>query len=182
MAEDRAQGAVVRASTRRDGTRPGSPPAHTAFMNDNGKAQTNADTAQTNADNPDFLFGSLSRRLIGLFYRVYDRLGFGFLESVYKNAFAKELEKAGIAFEREAQIVVWYDGDPIGHFRADFLVEGKIIVEVKASQNLVEADRKQLLNYLRGSDVEVGLLLHFGPKAAHQRLVYSNTNKRSCLR
>ena len=151
-------------------------------MNDNSKAQTNAGTAQTNADNCEFLFGDLSRKLLWAFYRVYDRLGFGFLESVYKNAFARELEKLGIAFEREVAIDVWYDGVRIGHFRADFLVDGKIIVEMKASQALIEADRKQLLNYLRASEIEVGLLLHFGPKPIHQRMVYSNTNKGPRLR
>ena len=151
-------------------------------MNSHGRAQTNTDTAQTNADNNGFLFGELSRFVIGAFYRVYDRLGFGFLESVYKNALAKELEKLRIAFQREVQIVVLYDGEPVGHFRADFLIEGKLIAEVKASQNLAEADRKQLLNYLRGSEVEVGYLLHFGPKAVHERLIYSNSNKRSSLR
>ena len=101
---------------------------------------------------------------------------------MYKNAFAIELEKLGIAFERAVPIDVWYDGVQAGHFRADFLVEGKIIVEIKASQALVEADRKQLLNYLRASEIEVGLLLHFGPKAAHERMVYSNANKESRLR
>ena len=151
-------------------------------MDGNSRAQTNADTAQTNADKTNFLFGDLSQLIIGCFYRVYDRLGFGFLEVVYRNALAKEFKKAGIAFEREVSIDVWYDGDQIGHFRADFLIEGRIILEVKASQSLSDADRKQLLNYLRGSQVEVGMLLHFGPKPVHQRMVYSNSNKRVCLR
>ena len=143
-------------------------------MNSKGEAQTNAVTSRTDTD---FLHGDLTRSLIGVFYRVYDRLGFGFLESVYRNAFAKELEKLGIKFEREVAIDVWYDGSRIGHFRADFLIEGKIILEIKASQAIVEADRKQLLNYLRASKIELGLLLHFGPKPFFQRLIYSNQKK-----
>lgn len=145
-------------------------------MNGNDASQTNADTAQTNAEN--FLFGALSGAILGCFYRVYDRLGFGFLESVYKNALAKEFDKAGLTFEREVAIDVWYDGEKIGHFKADFFVENKVILEVKSSQMIVDADRKQLLNYLRASDIQVGLLLHFGPKAFHQRMIFSNTHKR----
>ena len=83
-----------------------------------------------------------------------------------------------VAFEREVPIDVWYDGEKVGHFKADFLVEGRVILEVKASQAMTEADRKQLLNYLRGSSVEVGLLLHFGPKPVVQRILYTNDRKR----
>jgi len=72
---------------------------------------------------------------------------------------------------------VWYDGEHVGHFRADLLVEQKVIVETKATQLLVDSDRRQLLNYLRASDLEVGLLLHFGPKAAVQRVVYGAWKK-----
>lgn len=147
-------------------------------MNSNDASQTNADTAQTNADKGSFLHGALSGTILACFYREYGQLGFGFLESVYKNALAKELTKAGLVFEREVVIDVWYEGDRVGHFKADFLVEGKLILEIKASQAIVDADRKQLLNYLSASDIEVGLLLHFGPKASHQRMVYSNSHKR----
>jgi GxxExxY protein len=114
---------------------------------------------------------------VGAFLRVYDRLGFGFLESVYRNALAWEFKRAGIAFEREVAIEVWDCGNIVGHFRADFLVEGSVIVEVKASQQLCEADTKQMMNYLRGTAIEVGLLLHFGPKSRHQRFIYTNDRK-----
>ena len=124
-----------------------------------------------------YLHSDLTDICIGAFYRVYNRLGFGFLESVYRNALAKELTKAGVPFEREVPIDVWYDGEKIGHFKADFLVDRRVILEVKASQILSEADRKQLLNYLRGSRVEVGLLLHFGPKATVERTIYTNDRK-----
>jgi len=115
--------------------------------------------------------------LLRLFFRVYDRLGYGFLESVYCNAFALELEKEGIPFVREAPIDIWYEGRRIGHFRADFLVRERVVVEIKACELLSEAHRKQLLNLLRGSTLEVGLLLHFGPKAAFKRIIYTNDRK-----
>ena len=85
--------------------------------------QTNTDKAQTNTDKG--LHSELTQRIIGLFYRIYDVLGFGFLESVYRNALAHELSMAGIQFQRAVPIDVWYDGIPVGHFRADFLVEGR---------------------------------------------------------
>lgn len=128
------------------------------------------------SDTP-YLHNDITDISIGSFYRAYNRLGFGFLESVYRNALAKELTKSGVAFEREAPIEVRYDGDIIGHFRADFLVEARVILEVKASLALSDADTKQLLNYLRGSKVEVGLLLHFGPKPKVQRTIYTNDRK-----
>ena len=119
----------------------------------------------------------LERRLTGAiiasFYRVYDELGFGFLESVYVSALLVELTARGIRAQREALIDVYYRGVEVGHFRADLLVEGKVIVEIKASLAITEADRKQVLNYLRGTSLELGLLLHFGPKASFQRLIYT---------
>lgn len=134
-------------------------------------------TISSAAADPGLLHGRITNVILGAFYRVYDKLGFGFLESVYKNALARELTKAGLAFEREVPVKVWYDGECIGHFRADFVVEGLVIVEVKASQVVVEADHKQLLNYLRCSDIELGLLLHYGPRASFQRRVYTNERK-----
>ncbi len=116
----------------------------------------------------------LTNRIIGAFYHVYDRLGYGFIESVYQNALAHELRKRGMLVECELTIDVWYDGIRVGHFRADMIVERKVVLENKASQTLVDADWKQLLNCLCASVYEVGLLLHFGPTAAFKRLVHSN--------
>lgn len=131
---------------------------------------------RTYMDTP-LLEGDLTGRIIKCFYRVYDTLGFGFLESVYRQALLMELAAEGLIATAEAAIDVWYRARRIGHFRADILVEGRIIVEIKASELLPIDARKQLLNYLRGSSVEVGLLLHFGPKAKFQRLIHSNENK-----
>ena len=137
-------------------------------------ARTNANTTRTNAN---LLHRELVYAVVACFLRVYDRLGFGFLESVYRNALAFELERAGIQFEREVLIEVWDLERKVGHFRADFLIEEVIIAETKATKELDEADIKQILNYLRATTVEVGLLLHFGPKAFYRRYVYSNTRK-----
>ena len=129
------------------------------------------------------LHGELTERIIGAFYRVYDRLGYGFLESVYKNALANEFRRSGIAFEREVLIEVWDLGERIGIFKADFVVEGNVLLEVKASQLLSPADRKQLLNYLRSSSLEVGLLLlNFGEKAKFERMIYTNDRKSVSVR
>src|SRR5688572_6776534 len=125
----------------------------------------------------ELLHSRLTNRVIKSFYCVYDALGFGFLESVYCNALAHEFTKAGLRFEREVVMDVWYDGVLVGHFRADFLVEGTIILEIKAGQATTDADRKQVMNYLRGTSTELGLLLHFGPKPIVQRLLYTNDRK-----
>lgn len=119
----------------------------------------------------------LTRQIIGGFYNTYDRMGYGFLEPVYRNSLTHVLTRAGLSVEREALIDVWFDGIRVGHYRADLLVEGKVVVELKAIERLVLANRKQLMNYLRASKLEVGLLLNFGPKAQFERVVYSNSTK-----
>ena len=122
--------------------------------------------------------GRITGDVIRRFYRVYDRLGFGFAESVYTNALGIELQAAGISFEREKALNVWYKGECVGVFRADLLIASKVIVEVKATHVLAEAHRGQLHNYLRCSNLEVGLLLHFGPKASFERMIHTNDRKR----
>ncbi len=120
----------------------------------------------------------LTRGVIGgAFYRVYNTLGFGFLESVYANALTHEMTKRGLRVEREVPVRVWYDGHPVGTFRVDVLVEGAVVVEIKAARALGPTDPQQVLNYLRGTNLEVGLLLHFGPKPSFKRFVSSNTSR-----
>lgn len=125
------------------------------------------------------LDGEITGAIIRLFLRVYDRLGFGYLESVYCEALAYELSRAGVPFAREAGIDVWYEGHRVGRFRADFVVADRVIVEAKACEVVNQAHRRQLLNDLRGSNLEVGLLLHFGPKPRFHRLIYTNDHKPS---
>ena len=124
----------------------------------------------------ELIEGDITGAIIRAFYRVYNRLGFGFLESVYCEAFAIELESQGLSFEREAKIDVFYDGQRIGHFKADFLVEQRVVVEVKSTEHLAYASERQLLNALRASTKEVGLLLHFGPKPVFKRAVHSSAS------
>lgn len=109
---------------------------------------------------------------------MYNELGYGFLETVYRGALAVELSSRGRTVQREVATSVWYRGTEVGHYRADLVVDDKVIIETKASEAITDADRKQLLNYLRCTHHEVGLLLHFGPKAAFHRFVYSNALKR----
>src|SRR5690349_7272242 len=104
---------------------------------------------------------ALTRRVIGAFYRVYDVLGYGFLEAVYRRALVIELRRRGMQAQEEFPIEVRYLGDVVGVYRADILVEGRLILELKATASVGDADRAQLSNYLHGSGMTVGLLLHF---------------------
>ena len=119
----------------------------------------------------------LSKIIVDVFYIVYNKLGFGFLESVYKNALAIEFRKRGIRFEREVLIEALYDGMVVGTFRADFIVEERILLEIKSTKCLTDADDRQHLNYLRSSRVELGYLLHFGPRPQFRRLIFTNDRK-----
>jgi GxxExxY protein len=117
----------------------------------------------------------LTGLVIGGFYASYNGLGFGFNENVYGNALQLELGKRGLLVQREVPKEVLYHGQPIALFRIDMLVEGRLVVEIKAAQHLSEVDHRQLLNYLRVSDLQLGLLLHYGPKPAFHRLICTNT-------
>src|SRR3954466_12509439 len=113
---------------------------------------------------PDLLHGAVTRAVVGAFYAVYNELRYGFLESVYRDALVLELRSRGLRAEIEAPIAVRYKQSEVGHFRADILVEGRVVVELKACASVGGTERQQLLNYLRGTGLEVGLLLHFGPR------------------
>ncbi len=119
----------------------------------------------------------LSYRVIGLFYSVYNELGPGFLESVYEAAMAIALEDAGLPFEKQVRIPVTFRGRSVGDYRADMVVDRSILLELKAVQQLVAAHDSQVLNYLRATQLELALLLNFGPKPEFRRLVFSNTRK-----
>ncbi len=127
--------------------------------------------------NESLQYRELTEKIIGLFYDVYNELGFGFLESVYEEAMAIALTEAGLKIQRQYPVPVWFRNRQIGDFKADLLVEEKIILELKAARALDLAYEKQLLNYLRGTRLEVGLLLNFGPKAEFKRLAFSNERK-----
>lgn len=119
----------------------------------------------------------LTGRLIEAFYDVYNALGYGFLEKVYENALVIELRKMGIVVVSQAPIQVHYDGHLVGEYFADLLVDEKVIVEVKAVRTLGDAHEGQLLNYLKATRYEVGLLLNFGPKPQIKRKAFDNERK-----
>lgn len=104
-------------------------------------------------------------------------MGYGFLEKVYENAMMMEFKKEGISAVPQAPISVYYDDSVIGEYFADMLVEDTVIVEIKAARNLVPENEAQILNYLKATDKEVGLLLNFGPKAEIRRKVFDNFRK-----
>lgn len=123
------------------------------------------------------IHGALTQKIIWCFYEVYKQLGFGFLEAVYSNAMSVKLRQLGLEVDREKLIEVVFEGVQVGHYRADLIVDGLVLVEIKSSRSLVEADDRQLQNYLKATSIEVGLLLHFGPKPAHKRFVFTNARK-----
>ena len=129
------------------------------------------------ADFQDFKHKELTDKIIKIFYKVYNKLGYGFLEKIYENAIAIELENENIPAVRQAPIQVFYDQKLIGEYFADILVENKVIVEIKASRQLVEENEAQLLNYLKATKMEVGLLLNFGPKPEVKRKAFDNARK-----
>jgi GxxExxY protein len=119
----------------------------------------------------------LTETIIKVFYEIYGKLGYGFLEQIYEKAMMIEFEKAGIQAVSQSPIKVIYDGNTIGEYFADILVEDEVIVEIKATKNLAVAHEAQVLNYLKDTEIEVGLLLNFGPKHQIKRKVFDNNKK-----
>jgi len=122
----------------------------------------------------EYLFKDLTSKIIAGFYKVYNTLGFGFLEKVYENALKVELEKMNFSVERQKPINVYYNGIVVGEYYADLIVDGKIILELKAAEYLIEEHELQLINYLKATTIEVGLLLNFGKKPEIRRKIFSN--------
>lgn len=120
------------------------------------------------------IHGELTQQIIACFYKVYNTLGYGFLERVYENAMRVELERQGLAVAAQVPIRVHYEGVVVGDYVADLCVENAVIVELKAASKLEKAHEAQLMNYLRATGMEVGLLLNFGPKAEFLRRIYTS--------
>ena len=119
----------------------------------------------------------ITRAIIGQFFAVYNELGSGFLESVYRNALSVALDECGVRNVREAPLDVFFRGARVGQFRTDLLVDACVVVETKVARVIDRAHEGQLLNYLRASRIETGLILNFGPKASFRRLIYTNDRK-----
>jgi GxxExxY protein len=119
----------------------------------------------------------ITNRIIEAFYRVYNSLGYGFLEKVYRNALFLELIEMGLKTDMEKRVQVYYKTKVVGDYTADIIGEGLVICELKTSEALCEADENQLINYLRATDLEVGLLFNFGKKPEVKRKIYDNAKK-----
>jgi GxxExxY protein len=120
----------------------------------------------------------LTERIIGVFYEVYNELGFGFLESVYREAMRIALGQAGLQVEAEVPVPVSFRGRPLGIFRADLVVDGRVVVELKTAESISRAHEAQVLHYLRSSAMEIGLVMNFGPDARFRRIVMLNARKK----
>lgn len=114
----------------------------------------------------------LSRKIIGSFYDVYNELGTGFLESVYENSFCIVLNKTGLDVEQQVPISVYFKGHEVGKYVADLIVEDKILVELKSVPSLLSIHEAQVLNYLKATDINIGLLMNFGDEPEFKRFVF----------
>src|SRR5712692_1999238 len=130
-----------------------------------------------NADRRGLKHKDLTETIIGVFFEVYNELGHGFLESVYEKALEVALTAKGLDVRRQIEVPVWFRGNKVGDFTADMLVERCVILELKAVRTLDSAHEAQLLNYLRATEIEVGLLFNFGIKPEFRRLAFDNSRK-----
>ncbi|MBS1762243.1 MAG: GxxExxY protein [Bacteroidetes bacterium] len=115
----------------------------------------------------------ITEKVINAFYKVYNTLGYGFLEKVYENALLIELRSMGMIVEQQRRVKVFYKGLVVGDYYADLLLEEKVIIELKAYEKINEQNEFQLINYLKATGIEVGLLMNFGKKPEFKRKVYS---------
>ncbi|MCK4357922.1 MAG: GxxExxY protein [Candidatus Cloacimonetes bacterium] len=122
-------------------------------------------------------YKEITNKIIKAFYEVYNELGPGFLESVYEHALYIVLAKYGLNVESQKDIIVYFRSQVVGNFRADLVVNEKVIVEIKAVRNLLPEHEAQILNYLKATNIEIGLLLNFGTKPEFKRFIYDNYRK-----
>jgi GxxExxY protein len=120
---------------------------------------------------------ALTEQIIGVFFEVYNELGHGFLESVYEKAFELALTAKNLSVRRQIEVPVWFRGQKVGDFTADMLVQDCVLLELKAGRALDAAHEAQVLNYLRATEIEVGLLFNFGLKPQFKRLAFDNRRK-----
>ncbi len=124
------------------------------------------------------LYETTTGAVLRAFYDVHNDLGFGFLEAVYTRALAVAMAAAGLSFARQVPIPVWFRGTSVGDYRADFLVDRRVILELKVARSIDDAHVAQLTNYLKATDLEVGLLLNFGTRPQFRRVFFTNDRKK----
>jgi len=129
------------------------------------------------ASDSSYKHSELTDAIIGVFYEVYNELGFGFLESVYRKAVCMALIEKGLRVESEVATSVFFRGEKVGDFRADLIVNQIVLLELKTAEKIVRAHEAQVLNYLRSTTLELGLILNFGPQPQIRRLVLDNARK-----
>jgi GxxExxY protein len=129
-------------------------------------------------ENEPLKHGHITEAIIGAFYDVYNELGHGFLESVYRDALAVVLLSKGLSVEREKTVQVRFRGQTVGLFRTDLVVQQSVIVELKCARALDRVHEAQLLNYLKATEFEVGLLLNFGTRPQFRRMLLDNDQKK----
>lgn len=120
---------------------------------------------------------ALTEKLIGTFYTLYNELGHGFLESIYQRGYAFLLSDDGISFVEQAPVRVMHRGRDLGEFKIDLLVQDIVLVELKAVKSIDPSHEKQVFNYLKATNIEVGLLFNFGPRPQVKRIILDNEYK-----
>lgn len=125
-------------------------------------------------ENDNYKYSHVTEKIIKCFYKVYNTLGYGFLEKVYERAMFFKLKGLGLYVEKQKQIKVFYENQQVGEYYADLIISKSVIVELKAAESLCEEHEFQLINYLKATKIEVGLLLNFGKSPQFKRKVFSN--------
>jgi len=123
------------------------------------------------------LHSDITEKIIETFYKVYNTLGYGFLEKVYENSVIIKLKQLRFSVEKQKKIKVYFEGNIVGEYIADLVVNKKVIIEIKAVEKLCEEHKFQLINYLKATNKEVGLLLNFGKKPEFKRVIFTNERK-----
>ncbi|MBX2991249.1 MAG: GxxExxY protein [Bacteroidetes bacterium] len=126
-----------------------------------------------------YLHQDLTEKIIGCFYEVYNQLGYGFLERVYERSMVIELSRCGLEVRTQVPIKVQYKGEQVGDYYADIIVNDLVIVELKAAEVAAEEHEFQLINYLKATEIEIGLLLNFGKQPVVRRKIFTNDRKRT---
>jgi GxxExxY protein len=124
-------------------------------------------------------YSDLTGKILGCFFQVHKELGYGFSEKVYENALAILMRENGLTVEQQVRLQVYYHNQTVGEYIADMIINEVVLLELKATEKLIDDHAAQLLNYLKATNIEVGLLLNFGPTAEFRRKVYDNERKGS---